>query len=163
MVTHDVDMVRYLVGEEPTSVYCVASTFLDYLRELNDYDNSCIVLTFPSGVTASITTTRLSTYGYDQRVEVNTDEGMIEARNPNKDLVVISNGIGETKTKFPDSFNSRYIEAYSIELNAFFEVLSQGKIEMDDGFAASFTDIKQDFLIIEAAATSVAEKRVVFL
>ncbi len=67
---HDIDMVCWVVGEEPVRVVAEGSTFNEGIRSLGDVDTIAIILKFPSGVLATIELSRHSTYGYDQRLEV---------------------------------------------------------------------------------------------
>ncbi len=67
---HDIDMVCWVVGEMPVKVVAEGSAFDEGIRSLGDVDTIAIILKFPSGVIASIELSRHSTYGYDQRLEV---------------------------------------------------------------------------------------------
>lgn len=68
---HDIDMVCWIAGEEPSGVFAQGSAFDPEIGALGDVDTVAIVLKFPSGIIASIDLSRHSTYGYDQRLEVN--------------------------------------------------------------------------------------------
>ncbi len=67
---HDIDMVCWIVGEQPESVFAQGSAFDPEIKAIGDVDTIAIVLKFPSGVIASIDLSRHSQYGYDQRLEV---------------------------------------------------------------------------------------------
>ena len=67
---HDIDLVCWIVGEKPCSVFAQASAFNPEIAAIGDVDTAVIVLKFPSGVLASIDVNRHSQYGYDQRLEV---------------------------------------------------------------------------------------------
>lgn len=68
---HDIDMVCWVLGEKPSSVYAQGHAFHPEIRAMGDVDSVTIVLKFPSGVIATIDLSRHSSYGYDQRLEVN--------------------------------------------------------------------------------------------
>lgn len=67
---HDIDMVCWIVGEEPCGVFAQGSAFDPEIGAIGDVDAVAIVLKFPSGVLATIDLNRHSQYGYDQRLEV---------------------------------------------------------------------------------------------
>ena len=67
---HDIDIICWIVGEEPIAVMALGSTFDSEIKALGDVDTIAIILKFPSGVLGSIDLSRHSSYGYDQRLEV---------------------------------------------------------------------------------------------
>ena len=69
---HDIDLITWILGEMPQSVFAQGHAFNDDIRAMNDVDQASIVLKFPSGVLATIDLNREAVYGYDQRLEVST-------------------------------------------------------------------------------------------
>ncbi len=69
---HDIDMVCWIVGEEPCGVFAQGSAFDPEIKAIGDVDTVAIILKFPGGVIATIELNRHSKYGYDQRLEVYT-------------------------------------------------------------------------------------------
>ena len=67
---HDIDLVCWIMGEYPSSVFAQGHAHNKDIREMGDVDTTIITLTFPSGVLASIDLSRNASYGYDQRCEV---------------------------------------------------------------------------------------------
>jgi myo-inositol 2-dehydrogenase/D-chiro-inositol 1-dehydrogenase len=67
---HDIDMVCWIVGEEPCGVFAQGSAFDPEIEAIGDVDTVAIILKFPSRVIATIELNRHSQYGYDQRLEV---------------------------------------------------------------------------------------------
>ena len=67
---HDLDMVCWMIGEEPTTVHTMAHAHQQAVGDIPDVDTLVITMKFPSGVIAIIDISRHSTYGYDQRIEV---------------------------------------------------------------------------------------------
>ena len=67
---HDIDLVCWVLGEYPESVTVEAHDELPISKEMNDVDNVMIIMKFPSNILASISLSRNSNYGYDQRIEV---------------------------------------------------------------------------------------------
>jgi myo-inositol 2-dehydrogenase/D-chiro-inositol 1-dehydrogenase len=67
---HDLDLARWLLGEEIAEVYAAASCLVDpEIGRLGDVDTARTVLKTTSGRLCVISNTRRSGYGYDQRIE----------------------------------------------------------------------------------------------
>ena len=63
--THDFDMARWLLGEEPVSIYSRGSCLVDQqIGKLGDIDTACVVLMTSSGKQAVILNSRRAAYGY---------------------------------------------------------------------------------------------------
>ena len=67
---HDIDMVNWLVGEVPETVYATGYASHLLWQEVGDIDTSAALFTYPSGAVAMIDNCRNAPVGYDQRVEV---------------------------------------------------------------------------------------------
>lgn len=67
---HDIDLMCWILGEYPTRVAAQASTLTPEIANIGDYDTVVITLQFPSGTLGIIDISRLSSHGYDQRIEV---------------------------------------------------------------------------------------------
>jgi len=67
---HDIDIVCWILGDFPVSVYTVAHAHNEDIAKLNDVDTVVISMKFRSGILAVIDLSRYAAYGYDQRVEV---------------------------------------------------------------------------------------------
>ncbi|MGB9094981.1 inositol 2-dehydrogenase [Erwinia sp.] len=128
MTIHDFDMARWLLQEEPVSVYASACSLVDpAIKALGDIDTAIVTLTCASGKMAVITNSRRATYGYDQRIEVHGSEGMLAVNNlPESSLVKSSiNGVVAQKPMF--FFLQRYADAYRLEFASLIEHLKNGK------------------------------------
>lgn len=128
----------WILGEKPNVVSAFGHAFNEEMSAIGDVDTVAITLKFPSGTLAMIDLSRLATYGYDQRLEVFGSQGMLQSKNPSKSSVAISdkNGISDDVLEF--SFDTRYADAYKLELSHFLDsinghCLSIGK---DDTLAA---------------------------
>ncbi len=75
MISHDIDVCRWILGEDPVEVFAIASAFKKEIGEMHDWDTVLISLKYPSGAIASIDLSRKAAYGYDQRIEVLGDKG----------------------------------------------------------------------------------------
>ncbi|MBN9431136.1 MAG: inositol 2-dehydrogenase [Bosea sp.] len=157
MTIHDFDMARFLLGEEPVSVYASASVLVDpVIGELGDYDSASVVLTTASGRIAQISNTRRATYGYDQRIEVLGEKGLVSAENLRATNVEIANAEGYRREPLLNFFMTRYTEAYRAEIAAFIATIAAGKPVSPSG-----EDGLRALLLADAALRSAKEKRAV--
>jgi myo-inositol 2-dehydrogenase/D-chiro-inositol 1-dehydrogenase len=140
--THDLDMARWLIGEEPVSVYACASRFLPSFKAKGIDDTAVIVLKFPSGCICVIDNSRRTTYGYDQRIEALGPLGMIQCANPRPTLTTRSTESGVATDSFVYSFPERYREAYAKELDHLISI-AQGK----EPPRITVTDVVQNALL----------------
>ncbi|HDM8195310.1 TPA: inositol 2-dehydrogenase [Vibrio harveyi] len=124
MTIHDLDMARFILGEDPITVTAHGSCKVDpAIGEAGDIDTSVVTLTFPSGAMATIHNSRRSGYGYDQRLEVHGEKGMLQVANLTENLVSHSTEIGQVGATPKYFFLERYERAYVAEWQHFVEVL----------------------------------------
>ena len=64
MSRHDIDLMRWIVGEEPVEVYCMASNFIDEIAQIDDFDNVDCLLRWENGIIGTIDVSRKAVYGY---------------------------------------------------------------------------------------------------
>jgi myo-inositol 2-dehydrogenase/D-chiro-inositol 1-dehydrogenase len=120
MMIHDLDMARWLLGEEPVAVYAAASCLVDpAIGQAGDVDTAVVTLKTASGALAQISNSRRASYGYDQRIEVLGASGMLQAGNQSESTLVVSGADGVTGEKPQPFFLERYAEAYRRELDHF--------------------------------------------
>lgn len=140
MMIHDFDMARWLLGEEPTRIYATGSVLVDEaIGQAGDIDTASVTLSTASGKIALITNSRRAAYGYDQRIEIFGEKGMLQAANQLENTVQFAgvNGVESAKPQF--FFLERYADAYRIELTRFVEALQNNTIPpttADDGLKA---------------------------
>jgi len=121
--SHDIDVVRWIVGQDPHEVFAAASVFRPEIKQLNDFDTIMITLKFPNGVLGSIDLSRKAIYGYDQRIEVLGDKGHVQAQNKAPTSVIISTEHAIAGDPNMYSFPQRYTEAYANEMDHFADVI----------------------------------------
>ncbi len=157
MTIHDFDMARFMLGEEPTSVYATASVLVDpEIGKLGDVDSAAVVLRTATGKMAMISNSRRATYGYDQRLEVHGSLGMLSAENTQTNTVTVATGDGYTRAPLHTFFMTRYTESYAAEIAAFVAAASGTAAPSptgDDGLRA--------LVLAEAAVRSLAESRAI--
>jgi len=125
---HDIDMCRWLLKEDPVEVFVCASAFNPEIAEIKDFDTVVINFKTASGKLAIIDLSRVSSYGYDQRIEVLGAEGMLQAMNvlPTSNIISTSDGLTQNTLKSP--FTLRYKEAYACEIDHYVDLVV-GKID----------------------------------
>jgi len=128
MAVHDLDMSRFLAGDDPIDILAIGSCHIDKsiadLKGSEKFDTASCLVRYPNGVQAMIDVCRQSSFGYDQRAEVLGTEGMIQTDNvyPNTAKIYKPNFTGNADMPY-DFFLSRYNEAYVTETIAFCESL----------------------------------------
>ncbi|HRK23789.1 MAG TPA: inositol 2-dehydrogenase [Beijerinckiaceae bacterium] len=140
MMIHDLDMARFLIGEEPVEVHAVGSSLVDpAIGKAGDVDTAAVLLKTASGKICQISCSRRATYGYDQRIEVHGSKGMIRAGNVHNTTVEVANGAGVHADPVQNFFLERYAAAYRIELASFIAAVESGARPSpsgDDGLKA---------------------------
>lgn len=124
---HDIDMVRWLTGEEPVSVHALGAAQTDArIAQIGQIDTVLMTLVMPSGLLVSINNSWRSTFGYDQRAEIHGSKGTLHLGNVPSDTLAIWNGEGALAARPHPFFLERYCEAYRRELDYFLASLSDG-------------------------------------
>ncbi len=127
MMIHDLDMARFLIGEEPVTVHSVGSCLIDpAIGEAGDLDTAAATLTTASGKICQISNSRRATYGYDQRVEVHGSKGMLRAENMLDSNIEFADENGFRRAPAQPFFLERYHAAYIAELTSFTRALETG-------------------------------------
>ncbi|VAW32112.1 Myo-inositol 2-dehydrogenase 1 [hydrothermal vent metagenome] len=138
MTIHDFDMAQFLMGEVE-EVYATGGVLIDTaIGEAGDIDTAVITLKFSSGAVGVIDNSRQASYGYDQRVEVFGDKGMVEVSNDLPSTAVYSHAGGVVAEKPLHFFLERYMDAYAEEMRQFVEAIANGKpvpVNGEDGRA----------------------------
>lgn len=155
MTIHDFDMVRFLAGCDATEIYVQSAVLIDpEIGKAGDVDTAVITLQMENGAIAVIDNSRKAVYGYDQRVEVFGDKGMIKVENDKLSSVEISGSAGVESEKPLYFFLERYMDAYAKEMVAFVKA-----IEEDAPVPLSAEDGLKPVLMGLAAKKSVQEHR----
>ncbi len=134
MMIHDFDMARWLLGEEPVSVFAAASSLVDpAIGAAGDVDTAVVTLKTASGTLCQITNSRRATYGYDQRIEALGSGGMLRAGNVVESTLEFAGEGGVVSEKPLHFFLERYAAAYRHELDHFIEAVEERKAPMVGG------------------------------
>eukprot|EP01119_Soliformovum_irregulare_P008901 TRINITY_DN21_c0_g1_i1.p1 TRINITY_DN21_c0_g1~~TRINITY_DN21_c0_g1_i1.p1 ORF type:complete len:336 (-),score=96.98 TRINITY_DN21_c0_g1_i1:62-1069(-) len=138
--SHDIDLCRWILEEDPSEVYCIASAFNKDIAAINDFDTVLMCLKYPSGAIASIDLSRKACYGYDQRMEVLGDKGMVQTMNRQPTTTIVSTAEGINSDPYCYSFPQRYVQAYADELDHFVDILhgkAQPRLSHEDARAVA--------------------------
>ena len=155
MAIHDFDMARYISGKEVREVFAAAAVKVDPgIGEAGDFDTAVTTLIFEDYSLAVIDNSRKAVYGYDQRLEVFGNKGMVRAENkfPNSHQLFTKKGISaDLPLHF---FLERYQESYQKEISQFVHALQTG-----EAMPVGARDGLMSIVIGLAATLSAKEKR----
>lgn len=159
MMIHDLDMARFLLGEEPVTVYATGASLVDpEIGKAGDVDTAAVTLTTKNGRICQITNSRRASYGYDQRIEVHGEKGMLRADNMLENTVEVATSAGFTKAPAKHFFLERYEAAYRAEMSYFVACVA-GQTEISPGIQ----DGLRAQLLADAATRSWQEGKAITL
>lgn len=127
---HNIDLAAWIFGERPLTVYTTGHAFVNEISEMNDVDTLAICIKFPSGGIALIDISRFASFGYDQRLEVFGEQGMLTLQNRTPTSVEYAGANGTAGDRIYDSFAERFAESYVKALDHFIDVV-QGKCPVE--------------------------------
>jgi len=150
MTIHDIDMARFMLGEEPVSIVATASALTsDAIAAEGDVDTACLTLQCASGKIAVITNSRRASFGYDQRMEVHGSLGSLRTENVPANTLILERSEGVRREPPMHFFIERYKDAYRLEWQHFIDVLKG-----DSSPSASGIDGQRALIIADAAYRS---------
>ena len=158
MTIHDFDMASFMVDAKPISIYATGGVNYNPAFTGIDIDTALITIKFENGVVCNIDNSRKCAYGYDQRLELLGDEGMLSAENENEHQASLFNSSGLQSALCKDFFIDRYNQAYSIENQTFIECV-QKNIE----FPVTANDALIALQLAQAANDSLKQNKVIHL
>lgn len=140
MMIHDLDMARFMLGEEPVTIFAVGSSLVDpAIGAAGDVDTAAVTLTTANGRICQISNSRRAAYGYDQRLEVHGSKGMLRAENILENAVEAATGDGFQRAPAKHFFLERYEAAYRAEMAHFVDCVANGTAPsptIEDGLRA---------------------------
>jgi myo-inositol 2-dehydrogenase / D-chiro-inositol 1-dehydrogenase len=159
MTIHDFDMARFFLGEIAEVSATGACLFDDGARLHGDFDTIVVTLTAASGALATITNSRHSSIGYDQRMEALGERGMLQVANAPSSLVSRSRSDGvDVRGPYIEYFIERYAAAYARELAEFVSL-----VRGEPSASPTFADGEAALLVADAAQKSAETGRTVRL
>jgi len=159
MTIHDFDLARYFAGEI-VEVQAFGANLVDAaIKEAGDIDAAMVTMRAASGALIHINNSRRATYGYDQRLEVFGEKGMLIAGNRTATTVQSFSAAGTTQGDVVlPFFIERYAEAYAAEVGHFVESVAARTTPL-----TSFRDGAEALRLADAALESLSTGRVVKL
>ncbi|MEM9010184.1 MAG: inositol 2-dehydrogenase [Pseudomonadota bacterium] len=140
MMIHDLDMARFLLGQELQVVSATGAALTDpTIGAAGDIDTAVVTLRAAGGALVVISNSRRALYGYDQRVEVHGARGLLAVENVPTTAVLAAGAEGMTRQPHQPFFMQRYAEAYRAEIDAFLALIRGDDVAvpgLDDGLAA---------------------------
>ena len=130
MTIHDLDIGRWLLGEEPFELTAIASRLIDpaLMEKYDDYDTAMVQMQTASGKQCHINNCRQAVYGYDQRIEVFGSAGMLQMDNLRPTTIRRwSQDATDAREPLLNFFLERYQQAYKAELDAYIDALVHKK------------------------------------
>jgi len=159
MAIHDFDMACWLFDAVPETVNATGACLVDpEIGKAGGIDTAVITLRFADGRIATIRNSRRAAYGYDQRLELLGEKGLLSAGNVLENTVIKSTVDGINSAKPEYFFLERYMRSYGIGWAGFVDAVLDGKeipISVNDGVNA--------LAIAEAAGLSLEQGRAVEL
>lgn len=146
---HDVDIICWIVGEVPHTVFCLAHAFHSEIGELKDVDTVAVVMKFPSGIIGQIDLSRHAVYGYDQRIEVFGADGMVTSDNVPALNTQLFKTDGSSQSPLKHSFPQRYADGYTEEMNHFINA-----IRRKESLRVSKDDVLRSWHVVDAIEKS---------
>jgi myo-inositol 2-dehydrogenase/D-chiro-inositol 1-dehydrogenase len=157
MTIHDFDMARFFLPDIVEVSATGTTTFDPGAREHGDFDTAVITLRSASGAIVSITNSRHSAVGYDQRIEAFGELGSLSVANMPTSLVSVSGAAAvEARPPYQSFFLERYADAYAAELHEFIK-LARGEAST----SPTFEDGRAALVLADAAQRSATERVIV--
>ena len=159
------DLLRWITGMDPVEVYVAGAALADpRVADVPDVDTSVATLRMSNGALCQIDSARRIAYGYDERVEVNGSDRMVESGR-RRTGTVSRYGLGTVVSDGIDvGWFERMSHTYRLALNEFVEAIDAGRApepSLADGLAAQRIAEAATQRIAEAATQSLRTGRAV--
>ena len=118
MMIHDFDLCRYyLDNDEISEISSSVSSFENFYKKIKDHELATVTMKSKKGVICVITNSRHCSFGYDQRVELFGEKGMLLSGNQKRTATEIFNSNQSHSQKpFLNFFIERYKEGRSMDV-----------------------------------------------
>ncbi len=161
MMIHDFDMVRFLSGSEPEEVFAYGSVLVDEgIGAAGDVDTAIVSIKFKNGALGVIDNSREAVYGYDQRVEVFGNKGVVTADNDfPTNINIMTKDAASGVTPLYSCFD-RYAESYKIEIEEFIKAVAndlETPVVGNDGLASVLIGLAAQKSLDESRPVKISE------
>lgn len=149
---HYFDLVPWVVGERPTEVYAAGACLVEpWIGEAGDVDTAMVMLRMPGGALCHIDNGRRAVYGFDERIEVFGERGMLQSQPPSLSSVARFGESGIRHARYPDLYGEA---SFAGLLDSFVTALESG-----EPVGPTLAEGLQAQLIAEAAVESLHRNR----
>jgi len=162
--SHDWDTIRWLAGSNYHRVYAETANFKGAERGVdteNFYDAVLATVNFESGALGSISGICPCDYGYDARVEIVGDRGILQiGKLQGQSVIVCTNRDHGLVAPIYRTWPERFAEAYVREMEGFLEAIRTGtppRVTGDDGRWAVAGVLAGTRSFLEQRSVSLAE------
>ncbi len=155
MSIHDFDIACWIFGALPESVSATGSCLVDpAIGAEGDIDTAVITLRLADGRIATIRNSRRASYGYDQRLELLGEGGLLAVENVPENMLRKAGTQGVVGARPEHFFLERYHRSYAIAWERFVDSVLQ-----DTPVPVSLADGVNALAIAEAAACALETGR----
>jgi len=157
MMIHDFDLARYyLEKDEYQSIFATGSNLSDKrFNKISDYELATAILKSKKGIQCIITNSRHCSFGYDQRVELFGNKGMLISDNKrNNEINHFSKSSTNSKSPLLHFFIERYSKAFKsqlVDLAKFCKKNIKPRAVFEDG--------RKSIILAEGAMKSIKSKK----
>jgi predicted dehydrogenase len=160
--SHDWDCVRWLMGSNPQRVYAEVANFKGPARDVdtpNFYDNAIVNIRFENGGLGSISGVCPCDYGYDARVEIIGEKGLLQIGDIRGQAVIVATNRDQGYiTPIYRTWPERFAWGYIREMEHFVDCVQRGATPTSSG-----TEGRWAVAGVLAATRSFLEERPVYL
>ncbi|PWN65105.1 inositol 2-dehydrogenase [Chryseobacterium phosphatilyticum] len=153
MSIHDLDMACFISESDAEQVIAIGSK--NYTK---DTDTTLITIKFKNGIICNIDNSRKASYGYDQRLEILGDKGMISVENKRVNHLCYYSENSMESSVFEPFFLERYKESYIEEAKAFITSIKEKK-----EFPSTAEDALKASVLANACEQSLEKQKLIFL
>jgi len=141
MAVHDIDLARWMLGAEATTVFAAGGCYAHpEFGKYGDGDNLAAFLRFDNGAMAFLLAGRTAAHGYSVETEIiGTKATLRIASVPQKDMVELLDDRGAVR-ECSQNFLERFGAAYLAETQEFVDCIREGrspKVTVHDGVMAT--------------------------
>ena len=123
MLTHDLDIINIIMDFKLPEKVVAFSHSSKNLKKIGEIEDIEVLMQYSSGTLVTITSSRSAGYGYDHRMEVSGDFGLIKLENPLNSNVITYLPDSVKHSPIQYNFPQRFKEAYLNELNYFYNMI----------------------------------------
>lgn len=141
MNVHDIDLARWFLDDEVSSVYAIGGSYVHpEFDAVRDADNTAALLKFKGGSMAVLSVSRTAFHGHDTHTEITGTKGIVKiGMTPAKNRVELFDSHGARKECVKD-FYERFSEGFLAEARDFVDCVIAGKaskVHAEDGTRAT--------------------------